>query len=218
MRLIAFSDDNTGLYYLMARFYDPEVGRFLSQDPLSDVPDYKYGANSPLNYVDPDGLQERDMGLCCAGSANIGPYVRTVQNAAAVVGGTIDSANQQSMADSVEPTNRRNYGEIIKRNYQLGVEGEREAGISGVKEQIGSASKKRNYRIPDSIDHKMGTLTEVKNVKKQYLSTQLRDFLSWSEQRNYEFRLVVRQDTKLTGPLKELVDVGRITLIRRLGK
>lgn len=55
-------DKNTGLYYYNARFYDPENGRFLSQDTYrgeQNEPEtyhlYAYCANNPINYVDPSG-------------------------------------------------------------------------------------------------------------------------------------------------------------------
>jgi RHS repeat-associated protein len=50
-----------GLSDLRARWYDPALGRFLSQDPLgfgsgsSNL--YSYVFNSPVNYRDPDGRQ-----------------------------------------------------------------------------------------------------------------------------------------------------------------
>ena len=49
-------DDTTELYYLINRYYDASAGRFLSVDPVSEIPDYKYGANNPLSYVDPGGF------------------------------------------------------------------------------------------------------------------------------------------------------------------
>jgi hypothetical protein len=45
-----------------ARYYDPEIGRFLSMDPAAVNPNdprtfnrYAYANNSPYNYMDPDG-------------------------------------------------------------------------------------------------------------------------------------------------------------------
>jgi RHS repeat-associated protein len=50
--------DTTGLYYFGARFYDPEVGRFLTVDPKKDGENwYAYCYNNPINNTDPDGLQ-----------------------------------------------------------------------------------------------------------------------------------------------------------------
>ncbi|WP_139489609.1 RHS repeat domain-containing protein [Brevibacillus dissolubilis] len=55
-------DDETGFYYLRARFYDPSVGRFITEDtykgqvenPLA-LSRYVYTANNPLRYIDPSG-------------------------------------------------------------------------------------------------------------------------------------------------------------------
>ena len=49
-----------GLYYMNARFYDPAIGRFLSEDPLGlgggDLTLYSYAGNNPVVFVDPSGL------------------------------------------------------------------------------------------------------------------------------------------------------------------
>lgn len=59
-------DVSTGLYYYGARYYDPELGRFITRDvERKDIDDpqslnkYSYCKNSPLTYVDPDGKMER---------------------------------------------------------------------------------------------------------------------------------------------------------------
>ena len=47
-----------GLHYNRFRYYDPEVGRFIHQDPIGlDGGDnlYRYAPN-PLNFIDPNGL------------------------------------------------------------------------------------------------------------------------------------------------------------------
>jgi RHS repeat-associated protein len=51
-------DPETGLYYYRARYYDPRVGRFVSEDPIHSqrVPNfYAYVANDPVNLMDPSG-------------------------------------------------------------------------------------------------------------------------------------------------------------------
>lgn len=52
-------DDITGLYYLIGRYYDPKVGRFLTPDPIFEEPQYGYASNNPLSYVDMNGYMER---------------------------------------------------------------------------------------------------------------------------------------------------------------
>jgi RHS repeat-associated protein len=53
-------DAETGLYYYRARYYDPQVGRFISRDPLGfgggDVNVYAYVKNRPTVLRDPLGL------------------------------------------------------------------------------------------------------------------------------------------------------------------
>ena len=35
-------DEDSGLYYFLARYYDPETGRFLSEDPKPNLNVYVY--------------------------------------------------------------------------------------------------------------------------------------------------------------------------------
>lgn len=54
------SDSATGLYYYRARYYDPAVGRFSSEDPIgfaSEMDFYSYVRNNPTYLIDPRGLQ-----------------------------------------------------------------------------------------------------------------------------------------------------------------
>jgi RHS repeat-associated protein len=55
-------DSNTALVYMLARYYDPAVGRFLSVDPAAPAPGtpasnnrYAYAWNNPYRYIDPNG-------------------------------------------------------------------------------------------------------------------------------------------------------------------
>jgi len=52
-------DAETGLYYYRARYYDPQTGRFINEDPIGWVAGpngYAYVANNPLYFTDPEGL------------------------------------------------------------------------------------------------------------------------------------------------------------------
>ncbi|MBB3909374.1 RHS repeat-associated core domain-containing protein [Anoxybacteroides rupiense] len=57
-----YYDRETKLYYLQARYYDPETARFLSRDPYPGDLDnpitqngYTYANDNPVMLVDPDG-------------------------------------------------------------------------------------------------------------------------------------------------------------------
>jgi RHS repeat-associated protein len=53
--------DSSGLYYFGARYYDADLGRFISVDPVEDNHAYSYVTNNPMNYVDPTGMEEFDI-------------------------------------------------------------------------------------------------------------------------------------------------------------
>jgi murein DD-endopeptidase MepM/ murein hydrolase activator NlpD len=49
------------LYYFNARWYDPELGRFITEDPVKDgINWYGYANQNPLRYIDPTGLESAD--------------------------------------------------------------------------------------------------------------------------------------------------------------
>jgi RHS repeat-associated protein len=55
--------DQSGLYYYRARYYSPQMGRFISEDPIEfdsgDINFYSYVFNNPIMLIDPDGLAGR---------------------------------------------------------------------------------------------------------------------------------------------------------------
>ena len=53
-------DPETGLYYYRARYYDPTIGRFISEDPAGfegGFNFYRYVENDPIDSTDPTGLK-----------------------------------------------------------------------------------------------------------------------------------------------------------------
>jgi len=68
------TDDETGLLYLRARYYDQSVGRFITKDPSPAYPSvpqslnrYVYVENNPINLVDPSGNDWISIGLGTTG-------------------------------------------------------------------------------------------------------------------------------------------------------
>ena len=118
--------NNTGtndldLIYMNARYYMPQVGRFISPDtivPESGNPQsynrYAYVQNSPVNYIDPTG-HNRDCGMgdpICNGDRS-------------VMAGGWGSVSQQAIADPIEDYYSTGY------KYTPGEPGERSNAVRG---------------------------------------------------------------------------------------
>ena len=103
------ADAETGLYYFKARYYDPEIGRFISQDPAegqdgkpASYHRYLYAYGNPTVYIDPTGevafLKEgadtlsefnewlRNRASQCQGGVVCGAGALTIGASRAVVG------------------------------------------------------------------------------------------------------------------------------------
>ncbi|GKT21942.1 RHS repeat-associated core domain-containing protein [Acidovorax sp. SUPP3334] len=62
IRMQGQHDEGEGatLFYNRHRYYDPGLGRYVSQDPIGlagGVNNYQYGENNPVRFTDPEGLQ-----------------------------------------------------------------------------------------------------------------------------------------------------------------
>ena len=67
-------DTDLGLSYMQARYYDPILGRFTSNDPIGfrDIHSfnrYAYGNNNPYKFVDPDGQSAKEKAATFMASA-----------------------------------------------------------------------------------------------------------------------------------------------------
>ena len=95
-----YYDSETGLYFLQTRYYDPEVGRFISRDSIEYAdPEticglnlYAYCGNNPVMNVDPSGEFFLTFLLCCL----IGGTV-----AGAIVGGASAALNGENIWDGI---------------------------------------------------------------------------------------------------------------------
>ncbi|MBF7074999.1 hypothetical protein ISG33_16480 [Glaciecola sp. MH2013] len=69
-------DTDVGLSYMQARYYDPVIGRFYSNDPVGFTGDittfnrYSYVGNNPYIYIDPDGRSRKHSSKMTGASIN----------------------------------------------------------------------------------------------------------------------------------------------------
>ncbi|MDF4004459.1 RHS repeat-associated core domain-containing protein [Luteibacter sp. PPL201] len=105
------NDTASGLVYMQARYYDPDVGRFLTADPVAPKPGdiynfnrQAYANNNPVTRMDPDGRVTCDDHSCTLEATTIAGrgleyiYVGTVVAARLIQNALTDSApnSQQS--------------------------------------------------------------------------------------------------------------------------
>ena len=98
-------DDDVGLYQLGARWYDPELGRFVSVDPVRGfLNDYAYAYNNPFRYQDANGLAVLPIGFTPA-TEWTKPRFFPETNA------TLREANDYSLDEMVESVQDGDYGD-----------------------------------------------------------------------------------------------------------
>jgi RHS repeat-associated protein len=59
--------EDSDLYFMRARYYQPSTGRFLSEDPIWSTNLYPYADNNPVNLYDPKGESAAQAGVVVGG-------------------------------------------------------------------------------------------------------------------------------------------------------
>jgi RHS repeat-associated protein len=87
-----YTDAETGLVYLRARYYDPATGQFLARDPLVAQTGAAYGyvADSPLNGSDPSGTCIAGIGIFGKCKKKLSPAKQLLQNEINTVEGQLE--------------------------------------------------------------------------------------------------------------------------------
>ena len=142
-----YEDPETGLHYNRHRYYDPQIGRYLSPDPLGQADGthlYHYAHSDPLSVVDPLGLRSLWetfldtsnflTGVADAASLGLGPVARSFLEEHFGAGGYVNLCSKAYDAGQ--------WGGVALGTALTGVHGLRAAGTK-------AAGLEFSHAIPD---------------------------------------------------------------------
>jgi RHS repeat-associated protein len=126
-------DSEAGLQYSRARYYDPSIGRFISEDPFglsgSDLNFYAYVHNSPTDSMDPFGLARcvysvKDHVLACVPNAYKGepPIVGEYGLGYVRVGPGGLHSGKADCQDQDRCVSTKDKGPIMPGNYKMNLD------------------------------------------------------------------------------------------------
>ena len=230
--------DPFGLQCTSAKMMDPQ-GNLLgsASDCAPDLGSLPTGSASNLVALTPsptdsepsaEDLPASDGGISSAnsgaGSASSNPGLDIAQTSLAGLGmipGPVGTG--ANLVNAGISFYRGNYGQgalnlafaipLVGTIGRLGEAGELAAGIIKNTERIESLTGTAAYRIPDELNRIEGVIGEVKNVRYQAYTNQLRDSVAYAQKFGYQFRLYIRQGAKLSVPLQDAINSGLITHI-----
>ncbi|CAM2011194.1 RHS repeat-associated core domain-containing protein [Acanthopleuribacter pedis] len=102
----------------------------------------------------------------------------------------------------------------LKDNYKKGMAFQNSIGLPKNNQSFEVIGGRVNSRKPDFLDLEAGSIGEAKGGKYLYLSSQIKDYLAFAKEKALIFTLYVKDHTKLSAPLKALVEAGEIVLER----
>jgi len=188
---------------MQARYYDPVIGRFYSNDPIGfrDVHSfnrYAYANNNPYKYTDPDGNNPK---LIADFALNVALNVVTTGELGLV------SAAKETITGALNPLKTVNTAKKLVNAMARGRASEKRVlNKMGLDKNNSKVSTSEGNSMPDALTDTMSV--EVKDVKNVSLTKQLRIQTQAAKQNGKTSVLVVTdKNEKISGPAKEAFDV-----------
>ena len=107
-----YYDAETNLYYLQSRYYDPEVGRFISSDKVASTGQgilganmFAYCLNNPMMFTDINGCEPKPWQWAISGAMVVGGIVLISTGVGGFWGGTLLCAGANSIIGSYTAEN-----------------------------------------------------------------------------------------------------------------
>ena len=192
-----------GQYDYGARFYDPVIGRWNVIDPLAAnfvwMTPYQYASNDPVKNIDLDGLEGIPFFLEPAlmfGNSSITPKLGPLGEVARLAPENIVKAGGEFSGKTLESFRRGNATEAeqllkngLEKNYNPIKEVDPKTGLEG-------------RTIPDAFKNEGKSTVEIKDVKNQSLTRQLRMQEKFSNDNGFSPELLINKGAKISGPLR----------------
>jgi RHS repeat-associated protein len=203
-------DDELGLNWVQFKWrnHDPQIGRFIEIDPLANDyvhnSPYAFSENKVTAHIELEGLEAIPL----FGNSSI------ISNTVALEGNNVipKPAIENIVKSSVETGNKSGSSKMpaeTLQNFSRGrsVEAEQLAKNGLEKnntpiEVVDPKTGKTEITVPDAFKNGGQSTSEIKNVKGQSLSRQLRLQEKYSNDNGFNPELIINKGAKLSEPLK----------------
>jgi RHS repeat-associated protein len=229
-------DPETGFVYLRARMYDPAVGRFMQRDLFAGFPDrpsslhrYAYVEDSPTNATDPSG-ENPLLGACALGAAFgvaadlgmgwlNGEKITGNQVLRSATTGCLTGLTGFGAAGFI----RAFIPAVRVATPAWEIAEQRVSQAIGVPRNVATPLARVNgtgpggFRVPD-FDPQLtlplrGSIVEVKNVQRLYITPQLRDLAEEASKMGGGLEIFTNAPAPAAGDLARLISQNIVKLL-----
>ncbi|MES1213010.1 MAG: RHS repeat-associated core domain-containing protein, partial [Singulisphaera sp.] len=138
-------DLDTGLEYYRGRWYDPAVGRFLSEDPIrfagGDANLYRYVGNGPTNATDPSGWCEEPQEFAEFAQKQRAMFLENGERVFDAMGVILRS--RYATEYGIDPSDRAALWEVFQREFEASLPQQYELYLAQLEARMQSAAQPR---------------------------------------------------------------------------
>ena len=184
------------------RFYDPQIGRFTTIDPLAEhfpwMTCYQYASNNPVKNIDLDGLEGLLLGI----NETLSPLEALARAGGEVAGKTVEVGGTGAKGPRFTPQQLENFARGNKTEAEQLAKNGLEKNTESIT-RIDPKTGKEGKTIPDALKNDGKSTSEVKHVQEQGLTKQLRLQKEYSNENGFKPELIINEGAKISKPLQK---------------